>query len=136
MSVDATSFVRDQMLDSRPAPVRTSGIGLWVRKNLFATPGDVIMTVLAAAFLLWLVPVLVFWVVTVVLPLKFRAGVTVSAASKALRLALASVRVTEVPVVPPKVTVASPATPLTVTVRLALLASLTETPDGVRGEAR
>jgi len=55
MSMD-TSFVRGQMAESRPAPVRTSGIGLWLRKNLFATPGDAIMTFVAALFLIWLVP--------------------------------------------------------------------------------
>jgi general L-amino acid transport system permease protein len=51
-----TSYVRDQMVDSRPAPVRTSGLGLWLHKNLFATPGDAIMTLLGVLFLVWLVP--------------------------------------------------------------------------------
>jgi general L-amino acid transport system permease protein len=55
MTMD-NSYVRQQMLDSKPAPVRTSGLGLWLRKNLFATPGDAIMTFLAALFLIWLVP--------------------------------------------------------------------------------
>ena len=56
MSMESTSYVRQQLVDSRPAPVRTSGVGLWLRKNLFATPGDALMTLVAMAFLLWAVP--------------------------------------------------------------------------------
>ena len=52
------SFVRDTMVESRPAPVRTSGVALWVRTNLFATPGDALMTILGALFLVWLVPII------------------------------------------------------------------------------
>ena len=49
-------YVRDQMLENKPAPMRTSGVGAWLRKNLFATPGDAVMTIAAMAFLIWIVP--------------------------------------------------------------------------------
>lgn len=56
MSAVSHEYVRAQMVDSRPAPVKTSGPALWLRKNLFATPGDAVMTILAAALLLWIIP--------------------------------------------------------------------------------
>lgn len=49
-------FVRTEMAPSRPAPQRTSGPLLWLRQNLFATPGDAIMTLLVLLFLYWLIP--------------------------------------------------------------------------------
>lgn len=49
-------FVRSEMVEARPAPMRTSGVGVWVKKNLFATPLDAVLTVLGVAFLLWVVP--------------------------------------------------------------------------------
>ena len=49
-------FVRSEIVPARPAPIRTSGIVAWARKNLFATPLDSVLTVLGAAFLLWVVP--------------------------------------------------------------------------------
>ncbi len=50
------AFVRTEMAPSQPPPVRTSGIGLWLRKNLFASLGDTVMTLLAVLFLVWAVP--------------------------------------------------------------------------------
>jgi len=49
-------FVRSEIVEARPAPVRTSGVAAWLRKNLFATPLDSVLTVLGVAFLLWVVP--------------------------------------------------------------------------------
>ncbi len=49
-------FVRSEMVEARPAPMRTSGVAVWVKKNLFATPLDAVLTVLGVAFLLWVVP--------------------------------------------------------------------------------
>ncbi len=49
-------YVRDQMLEQQPAPRRTTGVVAWMRTNLFATFGDSVLTVLACAFLLWLLP--------------------------------------------------------------------------------
>jgi amine acid ABC transporter, permease protein, 3-TM region, His/Glu/Gln/Arg/opine family len=49
-------FVRSEMVEARPAPVRTSGAVAWMKKNLFATPLDSVLTVFGVAFLLWVVP--------------------------------------------------------------------------------
>ena len=45
------AFVRSEIAPARPAPVRTSGFVVWARKNLFASVGDSILTLLAVAFL-------------------------------------------------------------------------------------
>ena len=50
------SFVRTTLEAPQPAPRRSSGALLWVRKNLFATPTDAILTLLGVAFLIWAVP--------------------------------------------------------------------------------
>ena len=49
-------FVRADMVPSKPAPINTSGAGAWLRKNLFATPLDGVLTVLGLVFLLWIIP--------------------------------------------------------------------------------
>jgi general L-amino acid transport system permease protein len=49
-------YVRTDFVDPRPAPMRTSGPLAWMKKNLFATPLDSVLTVLGVAFLLWIVP--------------------------------------------------------------------------------
>lgn len=49
-------FVRADMVSAKPAPISTSGAGAWLRKNLFATPLDGVLTVLGMIFLLWIVP--------------------------------------------------------------------------------
>jgi general L-amino acid transport system permease protein len=49
-------YVRSDMVPSKPAPINTSGVGAWLRKNLFATPLDGVLTVLGLVFLLWIVP--------------------------------------------------------------------------------
>jgi general L-amino acid transport system permease protein len=51
-------YVRDQFVPARPAPGRTGGPILWLRKNLFATPADALLTALGAVLLLWAVPYL------------------------------------------------------------------------------
>ena len=38
----------------RPAPASSVGLGAWARRNLFATPGDVALTVLGSIFIIWL----------------------------------------------------------------------------------
>jgi general L-amino acid transport system permease protein len=50
------AFVRTTMAEALPAPRRESGLWAWLRKNLFATVGDTVLTLLAMLFLLWLVP--------------------------------------------------------------------------------
>ncbi len=49
-------MVRSEMVEARPAPVRTTGAVAWVQKNLFSTPLDSVLTLLGVAFLIWIVP--------------------------------------------------------------------------------
>jgi general L-amino acid transport system permease protein len=49
------------MLSPEPAPAGEKGVGAWIRKNLLATPKDVVLTVLALALILWAVPHIVNW---------------------------------------------------------------------------
>lgn len=55
------SFVSKAILPPRPAPAGEKGAWHWIRKNLLATPKDIVLTVLAIAFLAWLIPQLVEW---------------------------------------------------------------------------
>ena len=48
-------FVRDHIVPAQPAPGRTSGVMVWMRKNLFASISDTILTILAVLFLLWVI---------------------------------------------------------------------------------
>ncbi len=50
------AFVRTELEPAKPAPIRTSGPVAWARKNLFATPGDTVLTLLGVLFLFWIVP--------------------------------------------------------------------------------
>ena len=50
------SYTRTEMVDARHAPVNTSGPLAWARRNLFATPGDALLTILAFVFLIWAIP--------------------------------------------------------------------------------
>jgi general L-amino acid transport system permease protein len=49
-------YVRTDMIAAQPAPNRSSGTWAWMRKNLFATPGDTVLTLLGVLFLFWAVP--------------------------------------------------------------------------------
>ena len=55
------AYVRTQMAAAEPAPRSTSGAVAWMRKNLFATTTDTVLTVLAGLFLLWVIPPLFGW---------------------------------------------------------------------------
>lgn len=57
------AFVRSEIAPARPAPARTSGFVVWARKNLFASVGDSILTLLAVAFLLWVIPAMLGFLV-------------------------------------------------------------------------
>ena len=52
----ANAYVRTEMAPEQPAPVSNTGWVAWLRKNLFASPVDSIMTLLCVAFLIWLLP--------------------------------------------------------------------------------
>jgi general L-amino acid transport system permease protein len=61
MSVADHNFVRTAMLAPEPPPSNAKGAVHWLKVNLFATPKDIVMTVLAIVFLAWSVPQLVDW---------------------------------------------------------------------------
>ncbi len=60
VSVDQ-HFVSKALLSAQPAPVSEKGAWHWMRKNLFATPKDIVLTLLAVTFLVWAIPHLVNW---------------------------------------------------------------------------
>ena len=49
-------FVRQEIVEAQPAPGSNRGLVAWVRENLFATPGDSLMTVIGLLFIFWAVP--------------------------------------------------------------------------------
>ncbi len=61
MRTNSLGFVRTELLAPRPAPAsERSAIG-WIRSNLFATPKDTALTILAIALLVWTVPDMLNW---------------------------------------------------------------------------
>jgi general L-amino acid transport system permease protein len=56
-----TGFVRAEEVPALPPPMKTSGLVYWARTNLFATPLDSILTLIALAILVWFVPPLFRW---------------------------------------------------------------------------
>ncbi|MFF0949402.1 amino acid ABC transporter permease [Rhizobium leguminosarum] len=61
MSVADKPFVRTSILAAEPPPPGERGAVAWIRRNLLATPKDVILTILALALIAWAVPYLVNW---------------------------------------------------------------------------
>jgi len=49
-------YVRQEMVAPQPAPSRAIGPWAWARRHLFASPSDTLLTLVAAAFLLWILP--------------------------------------------------------------------------------
>jgi len=56
------SWVRTEMALAQAAPSSQVGFSAWVRKNLFASPVDSALTVLAALAIVWFVPQILNWV--------------------------------------------------------------------------
>ncbi|ASW06503.1 MULTISPECIES: amino acid ABC transporter permease [unclassified Rhizobium] len=54
-------FVSKALLTAQPAPASERGAWHWLKKNLFATPKDIVLTVLAITFLAWVIPHLIDW---------------------------------------------------------------------------
>lgn len=52
------AYVRTEMAQSMPPPVTQTGVVGWMRKNLFPNIPNTIMSLVALAFLIWLVPTL------------------------------------------------------------------------------
>ena len=52
------AFVRSEITLAQPAPRSQTGAVAWMRKNLFASATDTVLTILAVLFLLWVIPAL------------------------------------------------------------------------------
>jgi len=61
MSGSNISFVRNAMLEPEAAPASQRGAIAWIRRNLLATPKDILLTVLAIAALAWVLPHMINW---------------------------------------------------------------------------
>ena len=55
------AWVRTEMALAQQAPRSQAGFGAWVRKNLFATPVDSVLTILALLAVAWLLPQILNW---------------------------------------------------------------------------
>lgn len=53
MSTTDLSFVRTKIVDPLPPPRRMTGVGAWMRTNLFSTPGNSILTIIGLAVIVW-----------------------------------------------------------------------------------
>lgn len=58
MTTTAQSYVRSELAQEQPAPATSVGVVGWLRKNLFATPFDTVLTIIGLAFVLWALPLL------------------------------------------------------------------------------
>jgi general L-amino acid transport system permease protein len=56
MAKQDLSYVRGEIVGPSPAPNMNRGAVAWVRENLFSTPANSAMTILAILFLFWAVP--------------------------------------------------------------------------------
>ncbi len=56
MSTQQATFVRASMIEASPAPSLERGAASWLRRNLFATPKDSVLTIISLLILAWLVP--------------------------------------------------------------------------------
>ena len=59
-----TAFVRQELAESQKPPPGGVGVIGWLKKNLFATVGSTILTLLSALFLAWIIPALFGFLVT------------------------------------------------------------------------
>ena len=55
------SFVRQEMLQGQTPPLAERGVVRWMRTNLFATPVDAVLTIIAALALVYFVPPVFNW---------------------------------------------------------------------------
>jgi len=55
------SWVRTEMVLAQPAPAGERGAYAWVRKNLIGSVGDIVLTVLGIAIVLWILPQVINW---------------------------------------------------------------------------
>ncbi|MHA3914831.1 amino acid ABC transporter permease [Halovulum sp. GXIMD14793] len=55
------AYVRDEMLPESPPPTREAGVVKWMRENLFSSIPNAILTVISAAFILYVVGFVLDW---------------------------------------------------------------------------
>ncbi|TJW35775.1 MAG: amino acid ABC transporter permease, partial [Mesorhizobium sp.] len=55
------SFVRAEMALAEPAPLSERGLVAWVRKNLIASAGDTILTIIGIALVVMILPQVINW---------------------------------------------------------------------------
>ena len=55
------SWVRTEMVLAQDAPKSHVGPGAWARKNLFASPTDSVLTIIAVLLIAWAVPHILNW---------------------------------------------------------------------------
>ena len=55
------SWVRTEMALAQPAPASVTGFGAWVRKNLIASAGDAILTIVGIALVAIILPQIINW---------------------------------------------------------------------------
>ena len=61
MTMTQSAYVRDHMLEPLAPPSSAKGAGHWLRTNLFATPKDTVLSIIALLILAWYVPQMVNW---------------------------------------------------------------------------
>lgn len=61
MTTNNITYVRANMAPAEPAPSSQVGVTHWLRTRLFATPKDAVLTVLAIALLVYIIPPMVNW---------------------------------------------------------------------------
>lgn len=61
MSNTSTHYVRSEMLTPLPPPSSDASAAAWVRKNLFASPKDTVLTLLGALLLVLVLPGMINW---------------------------------------------------------------------------
>lgn len=54
-------FVRQSMLDAKAPPAREGNVLNWLKKNLFATPKDTVLTIIGVLLLAWTIPPAFSW---------------------------------------------------------------------------
>ncbi len=61
MANQTVGFVSEKLIGPSPAPSGQVGASAWIRKNLIATPKDVVLTAIALAALAYILPALINW---------------------------------------------------------------------------
>ncbi|WP_296084283.1 amino acid ABC transporter permease [uncultured Agrobacterium sp.] len=56
MATTPVSYIRRELVPAQPAPSSQVGVAHWLKTKLFATPKDVVMTVLSIALLAYIIP--------------------------------------------------------------------------------